>query len=291
MRSSPLLPALIALAACHGDGTTPGSPAAPDAAAPVLVGAGDIADCTSPGDESTAALLDTLPGTVVTLGDNAYPDGRAVDFNGCYDPSWGRQRARTRPVPGNHDYHVAGAAAYFAYFGDRAGEPGKGYYSYDVGGWHVVALNSEIPVAAGSEQERWLRADLAAHPARCTLAYWHRPRFSSGQHGSDPAMQPLWQALYDAGAEVVLDGHDHLYERFAPQRPDGTADAARGIREFVVGTGGEDLYSFIRTEANSEVRHNRTFGVLRITLEPDGYAWRFVPVSGTFSDSGRGSCH
>ena len=189
----------------------------------VLVGAGDIAGCSSDGDEATAKLLDSIPGTVFTTGDNAYPSGTMSEFLDCYDPSWGRHKARTYPSSGNHDYGTQGAAGYYAYFGSVAGDPDKGYYSYDLGSWHIVVLNSNIQEGAGSDQEQWLRADLAAHPVACTLAYWHHPRFSSGDvHGSDGKMQSLWQALYDFGADVVLNGHEHNYERFALQDPRGT---------------------------------------------------------------------
>ena len=263
----------------------------------VLVGAGDIAACDSTGDEATAALLDGIPGTVFTAGDNAYEHGTAAEFAACYAPSWGRHRERTRPAAGNHDYLMPGAAPYFAYFGAAAGEPGRGYYSYDIGDWHVVVLNSNCWAVAGchagSVQERWLRADLAAHPARCTLAYWHHPRFSSGPHGGDVAVAPLWQALYEAGAEIVINGHDHIYERFAPQDPSGAPDAARGIRQFVVGTGGRSLYSVRGTPAaTSELRNSATFGVLKLTLHAEGYEWEFVPVAGgAFTDRGSGVCH
>jgi hypothetical protein len=259
---------------------------------PVLVGAGDIAGCTSDGDEATASLLDSIPGTVFTTGDNAYPNGTAEEFVNCYGPSWGRHVERTRPSPGNHDYHTSQATAYFEYFGSLAGEAGKGYYSYDLGEWHIIVINSVIAVGAGSPQEQWLRADLAAHPATCTLAYWHYPRFSSGTvHGSDPAMQPLWQALYDYGADVVLAGHEHNYERFAPQDPSGSADPARGIRQFVIGTGGYSLYPFGAPIANSEVRNNDTYGVLKLTLHPTSYSWEFIPeAGGTFRDSGDAPC-
>lgn len=259
---------------------------------PVLVGAGDIANCNGNGDEATANLLDNIPGTVFTAGDNAYPDGTASDFANCYDPSWGRHKARTYPSPGNHDYHTAGAAGYYEYFGSVAGDPDKGYYSYDLGTWHIIVLNSNIPVGAGSPQEQWLRADLAAHPVACTLAYWHHPRFSSGAvHGSDAGMQPLWQALYDYGADVVLAGHDHTYERFAPQNPQGVADPLRGIREFVIGSGGRNHYAFGSPVANSEVRNADTYGVLKLTLHPGNYSWEFVPEAGkTFTDSGSAAC-
>jgi len=258
--------------------------------AEVLVGAGDIADCSTEEDQATARLLDSIPGTVFTAGDDAYPSGSSRDFADCYGPAWGRHRARTRPSPGNHDHRTAGAAPYFAYFGDRAP---YNYYSYDLGAWHIISLDGDLDVAAGSPQERWLRADLAATSRRCTLAYWHEPRFSSGTtHGSDAQVQPLWQALYDAGAELVLAGHDHEYERFAPQTPTGEADPVRGIREFVVGTGGADLYRFGAPLANSEARNSTAWGVLKLVLNPGAYTWQFIPVAGgTFSDSGTASCH
>lgn len=267
-------------------------PPPPPGSEVVLVGAGDIAECGDTDDEATAGILDTVPGTVFTTGDNAYPDGTAADYANCYDPSWGRHKARTRPTPGNHDYHTSGAAPYFDYFGSAAGEPGKGYYSYDLGDWHLIALNSNISMSAGSEQEQWLRSDLAATTKRCVLAYWHHPRFSSSSnHGSSTRSQPLWEALYDAGAEIVLGGHDHTYERFAPQTPDGASDPSGGIREFVVGTGGRSLYGFGSPEPNSEVRYNDNFGVLKLTLRGDGYSWQFIPTSGSFSDTGSGTCH
>jgi len=259
---------------------------------PVLVGAGDIASCESNGDEATAALLDNIPGTVFTTGDNVYTDGLSYEFTNCYEPSWGRHKTRTYPSAGNHDYHVDEAAAYFDYFGVNAGDPDEGYYSYDIGAWHIIVLNSILPVEAGSPQERWLRADLSAHPVACTLAYWHYPRFSSGiLHGSDADMQPLWQALYDYGADLVLAGHEHNYERFAPQTPQGIADPMRGIRQFVVGMGGYSHYRFGPPIANSEVRNNDTYGVLKLTLHPDSYSWEFIPVAGgTFTDSGTARC-
>lgn len=259
---------------------------------PVLLAAGDIATCGMTSAEATARLLDDLPGTVATIGDNAYPEGAPSDFTNCYAPTWGRLKARTRPSPGNHEYVTKGAAGYFGYFGAAAGPAGTGYYSYDLGAWHILSLNSEFPVGTSSPQVQWLRADLAAHQTQCTLAYWHQPRFSSGPHGSNKAYQVLWQVLYENGAEVVLNGHDHDYERFAPEKPDGTADPARGIREFVVGTGGATLYPFITRAGNSEVRNNTTWGILKLTLHAAGYDWKFIPVAGrTFTDSGSSDCH
>ncbi|HET7790216.1 MAG TPA: metallophosphoesterase [Gemmatimonadales bacterium] len=286
-----LAAALALIAACLDPASDRRAPPPPPGAN-VLVGAGDIANCTSTGAEATADLLDTIPGVVFTAGDNAYQSGSASDYAQCYEPTWGRHKTRTRPSPGNHDFVTDSAAPYYSYFGANAGDSGVGYYSYDVGAWHVISLNSSISVAPGSPQEAWLRRDLGAHRARCTLAYWHFPRFSAGLHGSLAAMQPLWQALYDSGADVVLAGHDHNYQRFAPQTPAGALDSARGIREFVVGTGGASHYTFPNTAANLEVKDSTTFGVLKLTLDSARYAWVFVPVAGaTFSDSGTASCH
>src|SRR5688572_15383634 len=259
---------------------------------PVFVGAGDISNCGSNNnDEATAKLLDGITGTIFTLGDNAYPDGTAAQFADCYAPTWGRHKNRTRPSPGNHEYHTAGASGYYEYFGASAGDPGKGYYSYNLGAWHIISLNSEVDYAASSAQVQWLRADLAANSAVCTLAYWHRPRFSSGTHGNSSRAQAFWNALYEYGADVVLNGHDHTYERFAPQNPNGQADPNRGIREFIVGTGGAGLYPFPSIQPNSEIRNNTAFGVLKLTLHATSYDWQFVPVAGqTFTDSGIGNC-
>jgi hypothetical protein len=263
----------------------------------VLIGAGDIADCTDlSGAEATAKLLEANPGTVMALGDLAYPNGAPEDFK-CYDKTWGRVKDRTRPAVGNHEFHSTGASYYFQYFGSAAGDPKTGYYSYDLGTWHIVVLNSECTAVggcgAGSPEEKWLRADLAAHPSGCTLAYFHKPRFSSGlNHGNDPEVGAFWQALYDYNAELILNGHDHDYERFAPQDPNGNADPKRGIREFVVGTGGKNLREFGIHKSNSEVRNNNSFGVLKLTLKATGYDWKFIPAAGKkFTDSGSGSCH
>jgi hypothetical protein len=266
---------------------------------PVLVGAGDIATCGQlDGAEATAKLLDQIPGTVFAAGDLAYPDGSEENFAKCYDPTWGRHKARTRPAPGNHEYHVGGASAYSHYFGAAAGDPDKAYYSYDLGQWHVVVLNSECVevggCAAGSPQEKWLRKDLTEHVQLCTLAYFHKPLFSSGlKHGNDLEVKPLWDALHAAGAEVVLNGHDHDYERFAPQDPDGKSDPDHGIREFVVGTGGKDSHRIMgKPLPNSEARNDDTYGVLKLTLRPKSYDWQFVPEAGkSFTDSGSAACH
>ena len=269
---------------------------APRSGGVTLVGAGDIASCGSDGDEATAELLDRIDGIVFTLGDHAYESGTSIEFAACYEPSWGRHRARTRPSPGNHDYETKDASGYFGYFGDRAGDPARGYYRYQLGAWQIFALNSNCAkvggCGAGSRQEQWLRAELAAHPAQCTLAYWHHPRFSSGGHGGEEEVGAFWQALYEHGAEIVLNGHDHVYERFAPQTPSGERDPVRGLRQFTVGTGGAGHHDLDGPpEVHSEARDDRTFGVLQLVLHPTGYEWRFVPVAGgTFTDSGAGSC-
>ncbi len=261
---------------------------------PVLVGAGDIAQCASSGDEATAALLDRIPGTVVTTGDNVYPDGSSANFSDCYQPSWGRHKARTKPVVGNHEYNTAGAAPYFQYFGAAAGQPGKGWYSFNSGAWHVVVLNSNCNVVGcdpASAQGQWLRADLAANPAACTAAVYHHPRFSSGNHGSNASVQTLWGQLYDQGVDVVLNGHDHSYERFAPMDSGGRANPS-GLREFVVGTGGAEPKAFGAAQPNSELRKTGSSGVLKLTLHDGSYDWEFIATAGdSFRDSGRGTCH
>ena len=257
-----------------------------------FVGAGDIADDGFKSEE-TAKLLDAIPGTVFTAGDNAYPDGTTSNYTTYYEPTWGRHKARTQPCPGNHDYHTSGASGYFSYYGASAGPAGQGYYSYDLGDWHIISLNSEIDASAGSAQEQWLRADLAASSKDCTLAYWNQPLFSSGAvHGSQSVCKPLWQALQEAGAEIVICGHDHEYERFAPQDANGVANPTNGIREFVVGTGGAGLYTITATIPNSEAHNTNTFGVLKLTLGSGTYSWQFIPIAGqTYTDFGSGTCH
>jgi len=266
----------------------------------VLVGAGDIASCASTGDEATANLLDNIAGTVFTLGDNVYDNGTATEFANCYGPSWGRTgiKSRTRPTPGNHDYNTTNASAYFAFFGSAAGDPTKGYYAYNLGAWRIYVLNtntgtcSVVACGAGSAQEAWLKADLAANPHQCVAAMWHHPRFSSGQHGNNTVSQALWQDLYDAHADLILNGHDHTYERFAPQDPSGNLDPTNGIVEMVVGTGGKDHYAFATVKANSLVRDNTASGVEKLTLSSTGWTFQFVPEAGkTFTDSGSGTCH
>jgi hypothetical protein len=261
----------------------------------VLLSAGDIASCDSTGDEATAALLDRSFGSLLTLGDNAYPGGTPTDFQSCYEPSWGRHKARTRPVVGNHEYRDGNAAGYYAYFGAVAGAPTQGWYSYDLGGWHVVVLNSNCREIGGctrsSPQGLWLEADLAADPRDCTLAAWHHPRFSSGsKHGSSTATRDLYDIAHEHGVDVILTGHDHNYERFAPQDAFGVADAS-APRQFVVGSGGASLRDMGDIEPNSVTSAGRVYGVLELTLHDASYDWRFLPAAGhTYTDSGSASC-
>ena len=258
---------------------------------PVLIGAGDIAVCRSQMTALTAAIVRRIPGTVFTAGDNAYQDGSSTEFAECYDPTWGQFRVRTRPSPGAHDNHTPDAAGYFEYFKASAGPRGLGYYSYPVGNWHVIVLNTIIDISDTSRQVRWLRADLAEHRTLCTAAYWYTPRFSSGRHGSYDGLTGIWQILYDAGVELVVSGHDHDYERFAPQRADGTLDRAQGIRQFVVGTGGAELTPVSARLPNSEFVESRV-GVLKLDLEETGYRWEFLGApGGVVRDSGSDSCH
>jgi hypothetical protein len=266
---------------------------APPPPGEVIVGAGDISDCNNNNDEATAKLLDVTAGTVVLMGDNAYENGTTTEYNNCYDPTWGRHKSRTKPSAGNHEYNTAGAAGYYGYFGSAAGDPTQGYYSYDLGDWHVVVLNSNIARDATSAQIAWLRADLTASTKSCTLAYWHHPRYSSGSgHGNDTSVQPFWDVLYEFNADVILNGHDHDYERFAPQNAAGALDNVRGIREFVVGTGGRALYTLGTLRANSQVFNATTYGVIKMTLSAGSYSWLFMPIAGqTFTDSGTSTCH
>ena len=274
------------------------SPAAAPPEAITLVGAGDIANCLIAGGSgaiATARLLDQIPGTIITLGDHAYQSGTAEEFRDCYGPRWGRFKDRTRPSPGNHDYLTNNGQAYFDFFGDAAGPKGRGYYSYDLGPWHIISMNSTVDASGRSEQMKWLKDDLAAHHTTCMLAYWHIPVFSSGPHGQDlreaARMLDVWHVLYENGVDVVINGHDHDYERFAPQDPAGRADDARGIREFVAGTGGAELRTFPTIRPNSIVRASVAHGVIRFTLHKSSYDWRFISTTGEFSDSGSGACH
>ena len=300
MRAATALAALTALtalfaASAHAAGADKGIP---------VYAAGDIARCAyhdaaysgaaATADTVAAGLAQDPRAVVLAVGDLTYPVGTAQEFTDCYGPTWGRFKDRTWPAPGNHEYYTPGATPYFAYWGARAG---RGYYSFEVGTWHVISLDSDLAGAAHAAQLDWLRADLAAHPARCTLAYWHHPLYSSGGHGSVPTMHDAWKLLYDAGAELVLSGHDHDYERFAPQDADGRLDPARGIRQFVVGTGGAFPTPFLLTVPHSEVRDANRTGVLRLQLYPGGYGWEFVestrlyPFGVAPPDRGSAACH
>jgi hypothetical protein len=259
----------------------------------VIAGAGDIA-ASNLNAERTAKLLDEIqPDVVYTTGDNAYPSGAAADYARFYEPTWGRHKAITRPTPGNHDYQQSGAGPYFDYFGPLAGDRESGYYAYTLGSWRLYALNSNIPMKAGSPQETWLREDLAANRRACVLAYWHHPRFSAGKYHDDDKSDAIWRALYDANAELVLSGHDHNYQRYAPLSPVGGVEQGRGIREFVVGTGGMEHYRLAgRADATREAADDTTLGVLKLTLSRDAYQWQFVPEPGMgFTDTGSGVCH
>ncbi len=297
---APTRPALVAPMAPRMD-FVPGTD-------PVVVAVGD-AVCgtgTPAGLPCKHAAVATLIGTInptalLLLGDIQYENGTLSDFNTYYNPAFGPLRSITWPAPGNHEYNTSGASGYYDYFNGvgvqtgRAGDRSKGYYSFNVGTWHLVALNSNCSAiggcGAGSAQEQWLRADLAANGAACTLAYWHHPRFSSGSHGNNTATQALWQALYDYGADLVLAGHDHDYERFAPQTASGVLDNARGIRSFVVGTGGKEQNGFGTVRANSELRSSSSFGVLKLALRPTSYDWQFASIPGnTLADAGTASC-
>ncbi|MEO8000074.1 MAG: Ig-like domain-containing protein, partial [Gemmatimonadaceae bacterium] len=250
----------------------------------------------------TASLIGTInPDAVLVLGDNQYEDGTLAEYNALYGPTWGQYKSITYPSVGNHEYQTANASGYFDYFNGvgvqtgRAGDRSKGYYSYDLGTWHLIAINSNCGsvggCGVGSAQEVWLNADLAAHPNACTLAYWHHPRFSSGQHSNDASTQALWNALYVAKADLILTGHDHNYERFAPMTSTGVLDNTNGIRSFVVGTGGKEQRSLGTTKANSIVRSNNSFGVLKVTLHPTSYDWQFMPIAGsTLNDAGSSTC-
>ena len=277
--------------------TATGSPAATPGQSPgsseseaILLAVGDIGYCGDNNDDLVGQLAASLPGTVALLGDIAYAKGSASDFANCFDPTWGPLRDRLRPAPGNHEYETKGASGYFDYFGAAAGARGQGWYSYDLGAWHLIALNSECGAIEGgcegkdSAELAWLVADLAAHPVECTIAYWHHPRYSSGNHGDNDMTNELWAALSHAGADLVLQGHDHDYERIAP---------INGIRSFVVGTGGRSLYAWPGSPGpHTEVRDNDTYGLLELTLRPTDFSWRFIPAaSGLFTDSGTAACH
>jgi hypothetical protein len=293
MRRPALILVVAAAIACGSDLRVPSAPGGTDTA--VLIGAGDIAVCGAGGSMATGRLLDTQPGTVFVAGDIAYPDGSAEQFQQCYEPAWGRHKDRTRPAPGNHEYGSPGAAPYFAYFGANAGPGTRGYYAYRKGPWQVLSLNSNTESADRRAQVDWLTAELrGARDSTCTVAYFHHPRFSSGSHGVIPPMPvviDLWRSLYEAGADVIISGHEHFYERFAAQNPDGGADPAFGIRQFIVGTGGAPLTQPVRRVPNSEAVLS-AFGVLRLSLDADAYRWEFLSADGgAILDAGTGRCH
>ena len=258
----------------------------------ILVGAGDIANCSiTGGHHETADVLDDIPGTIFTVGDHAYPSGSKKSFEECYGPSWGRHKDRTRPSPGNHDTRTRNGMPYYEYFGENAGPRGRGYYSYNLGAWHIISLSSEAAANRRSKQYKWLKKDLEENQTTCMFAYWHIPAFSSGAHGNHRKMLDIWQLLYESGVEVVVNGHDHLYERFAPQDHKGKADPERGIREFIVGTGGAGIHHFKKVADNSEVRHLKSYGVIKFSLYPDRYDWEFVSAKGqAFEDRGSAQC-
>jgi len=262
-----------------------------------LVGAGDIAGCDFKHDSKTARLLGRIPATVFTLGDSVYPDGTRKQFRDCYDPTWGKYKKRTRPSVGNRDYETSGAEPYFDYFGWRAGKPSRGYYSYDLGAWHIVALNSNCKEVGGCEwrsaQGHWLRRDLDRHRARCTLAYFHHPLYASGSGYDSPEVKPFWHILYNHHAEVILNGHAHRYERFARIKPSGARSLAKGIRQFIVGTGGAPgEFQHGSDEPRVQAKKTGAPGVLKLELGSGFYHWKFVPVAGrNYTDSGRARCH
>jgi 3',5'-cyclic AMP phosphodiesterase CpdA len=292
---------LFATAAC---GAAHAAPSSAPAGGVTVYAVGDIARCAYPDPKYSAAagtaatvaagLASDPQAVVLTLGDNTYPVGAMKEFTHCYDPTWGRFKDRTWPSPGNHEYYTRGAVPYFRYFGERAG---RGYYSIEIGSWHVVSLDSNLAPGPQAAQIDWLRKDLASHPARCTLAFWHHPLYSSGGHGSIPQMHEAWELLVRAGAELVLSGHDHDYERFAPQDADGRLDREHGIRQFVVGTGGAYPTPFLLTVKHSEVRDASRTGVLRLRLRDGGYDWEFIESSRVTTlgvappDRGSGVCH
>ena len=293
----------LALAGCGdnpaqpppGDPPPPPPPPPPAQVTVVLGAAGNIAKCTNDRDAATALLLDEVD-FVAALGDNAFESGSLTEYINCYDPTWGRFKDFTFAVPGNREYQTPGASGFFDYFGDRVGPRGKGYFSQDIGEWHMIVLNDNdsVPFLPGSEQDQWLAADLAVNIQPCTIVISHVPRFTSSNVAGSierPSRRFLWQRLYDANAELLLHGQHHHYERMVPMTPDGTRDDARGLRQFNVGTGGEAVEEPTAIHPSGEVR-SIAYGILKLTLKPDGYDWAFVGIPGeTFSDSGSGSCH
>ncbi len=286
---------LLALLICLQAVTATAAPentVIPAAVVQVVLVAGDVAQCNVRGAQLTADVIQKMPDAIVLApGDLAYENGSAKDFARCYDPSWGKFKDRTWPAPGNHEYGTPGATGYFSYFGSRVGAPDKGYYSIDLGQWHVVALNSNIDADVDSAQIAWLRKDLAANSGSCVLAFWHHPRYSSGFHGSHRRMQATWETLHEHGVSIVIAAHDHHYERFVPLDAQGNQTATGGLRSFVVGTGGSRLYNFGLRGEHSVAWHGATWGVLKLTLHADSYDWEFLSAQPTtFQDKGSSSC-
>jgi hypothetical protein len=268
---------------------------------PVINALGDIAACDPSyvyrdGQLLTEALASSLDGSILGLGDYVYPDGTPVYFTGCFDPVWSSIKPRIIPVAGNHEYQYSNAGGYYAYFGTSAGDPTMGYYSFNLGSWHLIALNSNCSFVGGcgvgSPQLTWLQADLAANTQKCILAFWHHPLYGSGKEGNTPEVIDFWQSLYTAHATLVINGHNHDYERFAPIDPAGNPDPVNGITEIVAGTGGKDHSPLVQLQPNSQIFNDTDFGVLRLALHTDSYAWQFLPVAGaTFTDEGIGKCN
>jgi 3',5'-cyclic AMP phosphodiesterase CpdA len=293
----PALLLLLGIAACSsspagptgGGGGGGGGPVGSTGITVTMLGAADIGMCGRPEVAQTARLVAGLEGAVLLAGDIAYFQGTAANFRDCFDPFWGQFRSRWHPVPGNHEYESAGAAPYFAYFGDAAGPPGLGYYSFNAGDWLILMLNSNVAAMRGSPQWEFARAALEGQRTPCTMAVWHHPLFSSGPNGNTPAMRDMWALLEANDTEIVFSGHDHLYERFARQLSDGTADPVNGIRQIVAGTGGAELYNFVRASPNSEARIMK-FGIVRFTLRPAQVDWEFVGIDGSIGDRGLDTC-
>jgi hypothetical protein len=287
LRNEPGLdqPSTLPTFAPHSQPASGASSGSPPPEPEVLLAVGDIGSCDGRADEAVADLAASLPGTIALLGDTVYERGTADDYAHCFDPAWGPMRSRFRPTVGNHEYGTRDASGYFSYFGAAAGRLSEGWYSYELGAWHVVVLNSNcslVGCGTGSPQVRWLRADLAANPSACLLAYWHHPRWSSGRHGSTDTVDLFWSELRSAGADVVLNGHDHIYERLSVD----------GVREFVVGTGGRSLYPFERGPLpETEVRNDAAYGLLWLSLGEDSYDWQYLALGrSSFTDAGSGSC-
>jgi hypothetical protein len=262
----------------------------PTPATTVLLAAGDVGVCGSTGPVETGQLLDTLDGTIIAIGDLAYRHGTAQEFATCFDPVWGHHKGRMKPAPGNHEYESPGAQPYFDYFGSLAGPPGLGYYSFRSGDWLILSLNSNLPIGGATAQAQFIRTELTANTSRCTLAYFHHPLYSSGPNGDNARLAGLWQMLYEMGVDVVVSAHEHMYERYAPMSPDGQPNFTRGIRQFIVGTGGAGLYTVQQVHPQSQVQIV-SLGILKLTLAELGYNWEFLQPGGLKADVGSDVCH